>query len=222
MKEQTAPLTQWTWIWVNSGRWQRTGKRGMLPPMGSQRLRHELVAEQYWQVLCLIRTILRTSSLLSSWGEPLPESMLSLSPSDASLTLYTLLSTAKAPAMALRYLRILSTVSPHPSITSLGWHDLTALFLDIHIFSDHFLLISTSTTHLQCHGTGYPLLSACLEMLKQISSLSPPVSPHLPVRSVAHLEFIFDSSRTITPGFPVFTSLTDPGYYLPPHWGIIL
>lgn len=55
------------------------------------------------------------------------------------LTLYTLLLTAKALAMALRYLRILSTVSLHPSITSLGWHDLTALFFDIHIFSDHFL-----------------------------------------------------------------------------------
>lgn len=109
--------------------------------------------------------------------------MLSLSPSDASLTLYTLLSTAKALAMALHYLRTLSTVSPHPTTASLGWHDLASLFLDIHIFSDLFLLISTSATQSLCHGTGYPFPKPCSETLNQISSLSPLVSPHLPVCS---------------------------------------
>ena len=29
-------LTQWTWIWANSGRWWRTGKPGVLQSMGSQ------------------------------------------------------------------------------------------------------------------------------------------------------------------------------------------
>ena len=28
---------QWTWVWVKSGRWWRTGKPGVLQPMGSQR-----------------------------------------------------------------------------------------------------------------------------------------------------------------------------------------
>ena len=28
-------LTQWTWVWANSGSWQRTGKPGMLQSMGS-------------------------------------------------------------------------------------------------------------------------------------------------------------------------------------------
>ena len=41
-----ASLTQWTWIWANSGRWWRTGKPGVLQSMGSQRVRHNLVAEQ--------------------------------------------------------------------------------------------------------------------------------------------------------------------------------
>ena len=29
-------LTQWTWVWANSGRWWRTGKPGMLQSMGLQ------------------------------------------------------------------------------------------------------------------------------------------------------------------------------------------
>ena len=41
-----ASLTQWTWIWANSRRWWRTGKPGMLQSMGSQRIGHDLVAEQ--------------------------------------------------------------------------------------------------------------------------------------------------------------------------------
>ena len=46
-----ASLTQWTWVWVNSGRWWRTGKPGMLQSMGSQRVGHDWVTEQqqhYW------------------------------------------------------------------------------------------------------------------------------------------------------------------------------
>ena len=31
-----ASLTQWTWVWVNSGSWWRTGRPGMLQSMGSQ------------------------------------------------------------------------------------------------------------------------------------------------------------------------------------------
>ena len=39
-------LTQWTWIWVNSGRCWRTGKTGMLQSMRSQRVWHNWVTEQ--------------------------------------------------------------------------------------------------------------------------------------------------------------------------------
>ena len=41
-----ASLTQWTWVWANSGRWWRTGKPGILQSMGSQRVGHEWVTEQ--------------------------------------------------------------------------------------------------------------------------------------------------------------------------------
>ena len=37
-----ASLTRWTWVWVNSRRWWRTGKPGMLQSMGLQRVRHDL------------------------------------------------------------------------------------------------------------------------------------------------------------------------------------
>ena len=38
-----ASLTQWTWVWATSGRWWRTGKPGVLQPMGLQRVRHDWV-----------------------------------------------------------------------------------------------------------------------------------------------------------------------------------
>ena len=38
--------TQWTWVWVNSGSWWWTGKPGMLPSMGSQRVRYDWVTGQ--------------------------------------------------------------------------------------------------------------------------------------------------------------------------------
>ena len=33
-----ASLTQWTWVWVNSGSWRWTGRPGVLQSMGSQRV----------------------------------------------------------------------------------------------------------------------------------------------------------------------------------------
>ena len=41
-----ASLTQWIWVWANSGRWWRTGKRCVLQSIGSQRVRHNWVTEQ--------------------------------------------------------------------------------------------------------------------------------------------------------------------------------
>ena len=41
-----ASLAQWTCVWVNSGRWWRTGKPGVLLSVGSQRVRHNWATEQ--------------------------------------------------------------------------------------------------------------------------------------------------------------------------------
>ena len=43
-----ASLTQWTWAWVNSGRWWWTGRPGVLRFMGSQRVRHDWATELNW------------------------------------------------------------------------------------------------------------------------------------------------------------------------------
>ena len=40
-----ASLTRWTWVWVNSGSWQWTGRPGVLWFMGSQRVRHNWATE---------------------------------------------------------------------------------------------------------------------------------------------------------------------------------
>ena len=44
-----ASLTQWTWVWVNSGSWWWTGRLGMLQSVGSQRVRHDWVTELNWR-----------------------------------------------------------------------------------------------------------------------------------------------------------------------------
>ena len=38
-------LTQWTWVWVNSGNWWWTGRTGVLQSMGSQRVGHDWATE---------------------------------------------------------------------------------------------------------------------------------------------------------------------------------
>ena len=45
-----ASQIQWTWVWANSGRWWRTGKPGMLPFMGLQRVGQDLATDQQQQL----------------------------------------------------------------------------------------------------------------------------------------------------------------------------
>ena len=44
-------LTQWTWVWVNSRNWWWTGRPGVLPSMGLQRVRHDWATELNWNKL---------------------------------------------------------------------------------------------------------------------------------------------------------------------------
>ena len=41
-----ASLTQWAWVWVNSGSWWWTGRPGVLQSMGSQTVGHDWATEQ--------------------------------------------------------------------------------------------------------------------------------------------------------------------------------
>ena len=43
-----ASLTQWTWIWVNSGSWWWRGRPGVLLSMGSQRVGQDWATEVNW------------------------------------------------------------------------------------------------------------------------------------------------------------------------------
>ena len=43
-----ASLTQWTWVWVNSGSWWWTGRPGELRFMGSKRVGHNWATELNW------------------------------------------------------------------------------------------------------------------------------------------------------------------------------
>ena len=44
-----ASLTLWTWVWVSSGSWWRTGKLGVLQSMGWQRVRHDCATDLNWR-----------------------------------------------------------------------------------------------------------------------------------------------------------------------------
>ena len=46
-----ASVTQWTWVWVNSGSWWWTGKPDVLQSMGSQRVGHDWATELTWTEL---------------------------------------------------------------------------------------------------------------------------------------------------------------------------
>ena len=71
-------LTQWTWVWANSGRWWRTGLPGVLQFMGLQRAGHDLATKQQQRILkarpqhCLshsswTRTIKKKNNYLGSF-----------------------------------------------------------------------------------------------------------------------------------------------------------
>ena len=46
-----ASLTQWAWVWVNSGSRWWTGRLGVLQSMGSQRVGHNWVIELNWTIM---------------------------------------------------------------------------------------------------------------------------------------------------------------------------
>ena len=50
----TASLTQWTWVWVNSGSLWWTERPGMLRFMGSQRVGHDWATELKWMYNILL------------------------------------------------------------------------------------------------------------------------------------------------------------------------
>ena len=50
-----ASLTQWTWVWANSGRQWRTGKPGVLQSIGLQRVGHDLGTKQQQRYSTLSR-----------------------------------------------------------------------------------------------------------------------------------------------------------------------
>jgi len=64
-----ASLTQWTWVWVNSGSWWWTGRPGVLQFMESQRVGHDWMTElTEWLTLALFVMVLPKVHLTSHPG----------------------------------------------------------------------------------------------------------------------------------------------------------
>ena len=57
-------LTQWTWVWVDSGSWWWTGRPGVLRFMGSPRVGHDWATELDWTGLNIL---LRSLSYEEKW-----------------------------------------------------------------------------------------------------------------------------------------------------------
>ena len=49
-----ASLTQWTWDWVNSRSWWRTGKPGLLQSTRSQRVGHDWATENWTELMLML------------------------------------------------------------------------------------------------------------------------------------------------------------------------
>ena len=66
-----ASLTQWTWVWVDSGSWWWTGRPGVLWFMGSQRVGHDWVTELNWPLKeeTDLRSTLVPDETISLWSK---------------------------------------------------------------------------------------------------------------------------------------------------------
>ena len=57
-----ASLTQWTWVWVNSGSWWWTERPSMLQSMGSQQVGYDWATELNWKckehIFCTLLVII--------------------------------------------------------------------------------------------------------------------------------------------------------------------
>ena len=64
-----ASRTQWTWVWVNSGRWWWTGRPGVLRFTGLQRVGHDWATEMNWTELNNLKASvwLSTQPFTSLW-----------------------------------------------------------------------------------------------------------------------------------------------------------
>ena len=75
-----ASLTQWTWVWVDSGSWCWTGRPGMLQLMRSQRVGHNWVTELSWNYFTILWWFLPHIYMNQPWVKMCSPSWPSLSP----------------------------------------------------------------------------------------------------------------------------------------------
>ena len=66
-----APLTRWTWFWVNSGSWWWTGRPGVLRFMVSQRVGHYWETELKWTHFRFARMNLHEPAKQTPYGDAL-------------------------------------------------------------------------------------------------------------------------------------------------------
>ena len=72
-----ASPTWWTWVWVDSGSWWWTGKPGVLPSMGSQRVGHDWATNTFIPfsrkssagVLCRVHHVKYPAGWITSWNQ---------------------------------------------------------------------------------------------------------------------------------------------------------
>ena len=67
MRWLMASLTQWRWVWLDSGSWWWIGRPGVLQFMGSQRFRHNWATELNWRGNICRNVYLRVFTAVKCW-----------------------------------------------------------------------------------------------------------------------------------------------------------
>ena len=62
----STPMTRWMWVWVYSRSWWWTGRPGVLPFIGSQRVRHDWATELNWPEL-IVGSLGKSSKFVSKY-----------------------------------------------------------------------------------------------------------------------------------------------------------
>ena len=70
-----ASLTQWSWVWVNSGSWGWTGRPGILWFMGSQRVGHDWATELNWTPLECFKIESTLRHTIGNWNTRVEENL---------------------------------------------------------------------------------------------------------------------------------------------------
>ena len=93
-----ASLTQWTWVWVNSGSWWWTGRPGVLRFMGLQRVEHDWATELNW-INSVLKHLQPTNIFMVTLSEQVLDGIFNYFSTKLRLWFYKVIDTDRKPML---------------------------------------------------------------------------------------------------------------------------